>query len=210
MGHADEGAAIPVKEVDLNQARTRGDRVVSLPAEAVGEAMDRNDLAELPTGRAAGPPANVLDQIEAAGMDLGLRLGAHPAQDLVGIGQEGEDGRGRSRNLSLAPDNERLVHLSLLIGALWAAILNPMVEYKTSQRRVNDKTNGRPPILPVRPTFALPGRKSAKTKESENAVFSFLLFFGIKPFQWLVIKNEIFLLRHRAAARRPAPALFER
>ena len=56
MGHAHERAALPVEEVDLDQARPRRHRIVTLPAEAVGEAVDGNDLAELSArrcGRAA-------------------------------------------------------------------------------------------------------------------------------------------------------------
>ena len=57
--------------------------------------MDRNDLAELPARGAAGPAGDVLDEIEFARMGVRVRLGAHPAQDLLRIGQEGEDGGGR-------------------------------------------------------------------------------------------------------------------
>ena len=72
--------------------------------------MDRNDLAELPARGAAGPPGDVLDEIESARMGLGRRLGAHPAQDLLRIGQEGEDGGGRGRDLGLAPDDKQFIH----------------------------------------------------------------------------------------------------
>src|SRR6202044_1337452 len=90
VGHAYKCAAVPVDEVDLDQPRPRRRRVVPLPTEAIGEAMDRNDLAELSASGAAGPSANVLDEIEPARMDLSLRFGPHPAQDLLRIGQEGE------------------------------------------------------------------------------------------------------------------------
>jgi hypothetical protein len=46
MGHAQQRAAIPLDQVDLDQARSRGHSVVTLPAEAIGEAVDRHDLAE--------------------------------------------------------------------------------------------------------------------------------------------------------------------
>src|SRR5271170_4449960 len=114
MGHAHECAAIPVEEVNLDQARPRRHRVVSLPTKAIGEAMDRNDLAELPARSAAGPAADVLDQVESAWMDLGGRLGAHPAHDFLRIGQEGEDCGGRGGDLGLAPDDERFIHWVLL------------------------------------------------------------------------------------------------
>src|ERR1700733_1697599 len=92
MGHAHESAAVPVDEIDLDQARARGDRLVPLPAKAIGEAMDRDDLAELPARGAAGPAGDVLYEVEPARMGVRVRLGAHPAQDLLWIGQEGEDG----------------------------------------------------------------------------------------------------------------------
>ena len=72
--------------------------------------MDRNDLAELPARGAAGPPGDVLDEIEPAGMGVGRGLGAHPAQDLLWIGQEGEHGRWRGRDLGLALDHKRFIH----------------------------------------------------------------------------------------------------
>ena len=64
MGHAHERAALPVEEVDLDQPGPRRHSVVTLPAEAVGEAVDGNDLAELSAGGAAGPAADVLDEVE--------------------------------------------------------------------------------------------------------------------------------------------------
>jgi len=44
-------------------------------------------------------------------MRLRGRLGAHPAEDLLGIGQEGEDGRWRGSDLGLPPDDKRFIHL---------------------------------------------------------------------------------------------------
>ena len=114
MGHAHESAAVAVDQVDLHQARARRHILVPLPAETIGEAMDRNDLAELPSRGAAGPPCDVLDEIEPARMGVGVGFGAHPAQDLLRIGQKGEDGGGRSRDLGLAPDHERFIHWTLL------------------------------------------------------------------------------------------------
>src|SRR5215470_3468805 len=47
MGHAQQRAAVPLDQIDLDQARSRRHLVVLLPAEAVGEAMDRDNLGEL-------------------------------------------------------------------------------------------------------------------------------------------------------------------
>src|SRR5271165_1920789 len=76
--------------------------------------MDRHDFAERAARHASRLPTDTFDEIESARMRLGLRLGAHPAQNLVGIGQEGEDGGGRCRDMGLAPDDERSGHRSLL------------------------------------------------------------------------------------------------
>ena len=46
MGHAQQSAAVPVDKIDLDQARSRWHLLPSLPTEAVGEAVDRHDLAE--------------------------------------------------------------------------------------------------------------------------------------------------------------------
>src|SRR6185437_5946529 len=64
MGHAHERAAVPLDKIDLDQAGARRHFLVPLPAEAVGEAMNRNDLTELPARGAVGPPGDVLDEIE--------------------------------------------------------------------------------------------------------------------------------------------------
>ena len=49
---------------------------------------------------------------DAAGLRLELRLGPHPAQDLLRIGQEGEHRGGRRRDVRLAADDEGLLHRS--------------------------------------------------------------------------------------------------
>src|ERR1700730_16717892 len=46
MGHAQQGAAVPVYQVDLDQARSRRHLLIPVPTEAVGESVDRHDLAE--------------------------------------------------------------------------------------------------------------------------------------------------------------------
>ena len=71
------------------------------PSRAVGEPVDRHHLAER---LRALRSVHAFEKIEAARMRLGLRFGAHPAQDLFRIGQEGEDGGARGRDLGLAPD----------------------------------------------------------------------------------------------------------
>ena len=76
--------------------------------------MDRDDLAEFAARGAARSPGDVLHKIKAARMGVRVRLRAHPAQDLLRIGQEGEDSCGRGGDLGLAPDHERLIHRTLL------------------------------------------------------------------------------------------------
>jgi hypothetical protein len=58
------------------------------------------------------------------------------------------------------------------------------------------------PADSIRPRVRLRAiwRKSAKIRESQNAVVSFLLFFGIAPFQWVVGDSKIFFLE-RVAVR---------
>ena len=46
LGHAQKRAAILFEQIDLDQARSRRNGLVALPAEAVGEPVDRHDLAE--------------------------------------------------------------------------------------------------------------------------------------------------------------------
>src|SRR5260221_3225664 len=46
MGHAQRGAAVPVDQVDLDQARSRRHLLIPFPPEAVGETVDRHDHAE--------------------------------------------------------------------------------------------------------------------------------------------------------------------
>src|SRR6266516_8179611 len=40
MGHAQQGAAVPVNQVDLDQARSRRHLLIAVPTEAVGESVD--------------------------------------------------------------------------------------------------------------------------------------------------------------------------
>src|SRR5215468_146156 len=77
MCHAQQGAAVLVDQVDLDQARSWRHLRIPVPTKAVGESMDRHDLAERAARHAA---ADTFEKIEAAPMHLGLRLGAHPAQ----------------------------------------------------------------------------------------------------------------------------------
>ena len=71
----------------IDQGRTRGDILVALPAETVGEAVNRYDFAKLATRDVTRP----FDEIEPTRMCFGRGLCTYPAYDLVGIGQEGED-----------------------------------------------------------------------------------------------------------------------
>jgi hypothetical protein len=99
MRHPQQRPAIAVDEVDLDQARPRRPLLVALPAEAVGEAMNRDDLVESAARSAA--PANALHEVDSARMRLRSRFRAHPVQDLLRIGEEGENGGGRGGNLGL-------------------------------------------------------------------------------------------------------------
>ena len=77
------------------------------PAEAGGKTVDGHDLPE----RSAchmGAVAGAFDDMESARMRLGRRLGAHPAQDLVRIGQEGENGGKRRCDRGLASDQSSM------------------------------------------------------------------------------------------------------
>src|SRR5258705_7262714 len=108
MGHAQQRPArLLVDQVDLDQARPRRHRFAAVPAEAVGEAMDRNDLREPPAGDVL---AGDVDEVKPTGMRLQRRFRAHPPQNLFRIGEESEDGRWRRRDLDLTPDHERFNH----------------------------------------------------------------------------------------------------
>ena len=85
MGHAQQGAAVPVDKIDLDQARSRRHLFISLPAEALGETVDRHDLAERAARHTGALAAAAFEKIKPARMRLGRRLGTHPAQDLFRI-----------------------------------------------------------------------------------------------------------------------------
>src|SRR5271169_2858653 len=98
-------------QVDLDQARPRRYLLAAVPAEAVGQAVHRHHLAERAAGEAS--PGDI-DEIEPAGLRVDLRLRSHPAQDLLWIGEEGEQRGGRRRYVRLTMDDEGLLHWSLL------------------------------------------------------------------------------------------------
>src|SRR3546814_8443060 len=52
------------------------------------------------------------DLIESAGLRLELRLGAHPAQDFLRIGQQREHRRGRRGYVRFAANDEGFLHRS--------------------------------------------------------------------------------------------------
>ncbi len=110
VGKADERAVAPFEQVDFDQAGSGRNLLAPLPAEAVGEAVDRHDLLERPPRYAPGVAADPLDEIKAAGMRVGCRLGAHPAQNLFRIGQEGENGGARGRDIGLTLDDKGVRH----------------------------------------------------------------------------------------------------
>src|SRR5947207_2042810 len=53
MGQADQRAALPVDQVDLDQARSRRHHLAVFPTKAVGEPVDRHNLAVLAPGHTA-------------------------------------------------------------------------------------------------------------------------------------------------------------
>jgi hypothetical protein len=106
MREAHQRPAGFVDQIDLDQTRAGRHFLLSFPAEAISEAMNGNDLGEVPTRRVL---AADIDEIDAAGMGFGRRR-PEPAQDLVGVGEEGEDRRGRCRDLDLAPKHQLFSH----------------------------------------------------------------------------------------------------
>src|SRR5450631_2070083 len=108
MGHAQQRSIrLMIDQVDLDQARPRRHLLVVVPSEAVGEAVDRNDLGKLAAGDVL---AGDVDEVKPAGMRFQRRLRAHPAQDFLRIGEESEHGRRRRSYLNLASDYERFNH----------------------------------------------------------------------------------------------------
>src|SRR3981081_4168005 len=108
MGHAQQRSTrLMIDQVDLDQTRPRWYVFAVVPPEAIGEAVDRNDLGELAAGDVL---AGDVDEVKAAGMRLHRRLRAHPPQDLFRIGEESEHGRGRRRYLGFASDHARFNH----------------------------------------------------------------------------------------------------
>lgn len=87
MGETHQRARAFLEEVDLDQARFGRHFLAPHPAEAVGEAMDRDHFRE---PAACGISAADADQIDAAWVSFRSRIGAKPTLDLVGIGEEGE------------------------------------------------------------------------------------------------------------------------
>src|SRR5579859_2782017 len=79
MGHPHQSAAVAIDQIDLDQARSRRHYLAVLPAETVGEAMDRHDFAEC-AARGSAASADALDKIKTARLRLGVRLHPHPAQ----------------------------------------------------------------------------------------------------------------------------------
>src|SRR5215472_15834310 len=69
--------------------------------------MHRHHLAE---GAACEPGAGDIDEIEPAGLRFELCLGSHPPQDFLRIGQEGEHGGPRRRDMRLAANDKSLLH----------------------------------------------------------------------------------------------------
>ena len=105
-----------INQVDLDQARSRRYFLVVIPTEAVGEAVNRYDLAER-AARRSGRVADALDEVEAARLLFGRCFQAYPAHDFLRVGQKGEHGGGWGRDLGLAPDDKRFVHGSILAFA---------------------------------------------------------------------------------------------
>ena len=109
VGQAQQRSVRLLDQIDLDQARPRRHHLAAVPAEAVGQAVHRHDLAE---GAAREASAGDIDEIEPAGLRLDLRLRPHPAQDLLRIGQQGEHRGGRCRDVRLAADDQGVLHRS--------------------------------------------------------------------------------------------------
>src|SRR5258707_11771176 len=108
MGHAQQcSIRLMIDQVDLDQARPRRHLFAVVPPEAVGEAVDRNDLSELAAGDVL---AGDVDEVKPTGMRFHRRFRAHPPQDLLGIGEESEHGRRRRSYLDLASAHKRFSH----------------------------------------------------------------------------------------------------
>src|SRR5206468_12503977 len=107
MGHAQQRPTRLIDQVDLDQTRSWRRLVAPLPAEAVCQAVDGDDLREPAAGDVL---TGDVDEIEPAAVRLHRRLRTHPAQDLFWIGEERENGRGRGPDLDLTPDHERFGH----------------------------------------------------------------------------------------------------
>jgi hypothetical protein len=114
MGHAQQRAAVPLDQIDLDQTRSRRHLVAPVPTEAIGEAVDWHDFPER-AARHIGGIADAFDEIEPARMGLGRRLRTHPAHDLFRIGQVGENGRRRGCDMGLTSNHERFSHRRLLV-----------------------------------------------------------------------------------------------
>src|SRR6516162_1927649 len=109
VGQAQQRSVRLLDQIDLDQARSRRHHLAAFIAEAVDQAVHRHDLAERAARNAS---AGDIDEIEPAGLRLDLRLGSHPAQDLLRIGQKCEHHGGRRRDVLLAADDEGLLHQS--------------------------------------------------------------------------------------------------
>src|SRR5580658_8226311 len=106
VGQAKQRSVRLLDQIDLDQARPRRHLLAVVPAEAVGQAVHRHHFAEGAAGEAS--PGDI-EEIESAGLRLELRLRSHPAQNLLRIGEEGEDRGGRRRDARLAADDEGLL-----------------------------------------------------------------------------------------------------
>src|SRR3982750_2968605 len=71
--------------------------------------MHRHHFAERAAGNAAAG-ADAFEQIQPAGMRLRGRVGTHPAQNLLGVGQVSENGGAWGGDLGLASHYERFGH----------------------------------------------------------------------------------------------------
>jgi hypothetical protein len=69
--------------------------------------VDRNDLGESAARLVLSAD---IDEVEAAGMRFHGRIGAQPTHDLLRVGKERENCRGRSCNVDFTPDQEWFNH----------------------------------------------------------------------------------------------------
>src|SRR5215510_14604245 len=109
MGHAQQRAAVPLDQIDLDQARSRRHLFATLPAEGVDETVDRHDLSKRAT-RNPGVAADAFEEVKSARMGFGrrparygFRLPDRPGKDRQLDGRRGSRVGQRAVHSSMSP-----------------------------------------------------------------------------------------------------------